>query len=254
MIEIYKPADNQSQTLSWQENISSAKSVLLPLEKEENALTFNVEPSSLLHLEIVNFVPGKMKLQGKITLQESAELEIAFVDFSSGDVEVSFDVEVNASAKARIDVAVAAGKKTQKTFDFRLKHIGGSSYSFTKMYGVLTDSAHLTFLGTSDIVKGARKTWTRQEGRIADLSVDGVGQVSPILKIDEDDVKASHGAALGKVNEEALFYMMSRGLSKDQAMGLMTLGYLKPIVMEISDESTRGKLLDFVEKRNFTYD
>ena len=51
----------------------------------------------------------------------------------------------------------------------------------------------------------------------------------PILKIDENDIEASHAAAVGKISDEQIFYLTSRGLSNEEAKMLITLGYLKPI-------------------------
>ena len=51
----------------------------------------------------------------------------------------------------------------------------------------------------------------------------------PILKIDENDIEANHAAAVGKISDEHLFYLTSRGLSIEEAKLIITLGYLKPI-------------------------
>jgi Fe-S cluster assembly protein SufD len=65
-----------------------------------------------------------------------------------------------------------------------------------------------------------------------------------VLNIDENEVKASHAATVGKLNESHLFYLMSRGLTKEEARRLVTLGYLKPIVSyfegDVKDEIDRA--------------
>lgn len=195
-----------------------------------------------------------LTVMSHVKLAKGAAFKAVIVDFSSQDDSVSISGEGKEDSSFTADIACAAKGKEKKKYDIRIVHAYGPSYSLVKMYGVITDQASLQFLGTSDIKKGARKTWTRQEGRIADLSSGGHGEVSPVLKIAEDDVKASHGAALGKIPEESLFYLMSRGLSKKEAMGLITLGYLKPIIMELSDKKTKDGLLTELEKRNFIND
>jgi len=195
---------------------------------------------------------GKLQVEGLLHLQEGAEVKIVIVSFSSRDGSVSIEADLKCGSRVECSVASIADKAFKKVFDIKTIHNEGGSYSLTKMYGVLLDKAQLDFLGTSDIKKGAKKSWTRQEGRIADFSSGGKGQVSPILKIAEDDVKASHGAALGKIPEDSLFYMMTRGLTKKQATGLMTIGYLKPVVNEISNIEKRDELLDYVSEERFT--
>ena len=62
------------------------------------------------------------------------------------------------------------------------------------------------------------------------------GIAKPILKIDENSIEASHAAVVGKINDEHLFYLVSRGLSEAEAKELITLGYLKPILKGFQDE------------------
>jgi len=204
-------------------------------------------------IEIVDDVEkgNLLNIFGNVDLEENSSIKIVLISFSSRDVKADITCNIEENASANIDVAAIASEKIKKSFDIKTIHLKGNSNSLTKMYGVLLDSAKLEFLGTSDIKKGAKKSKTRQEGKIADLSVNGNGQVSPILKIAEDDVKASHGAALGKIPEDSLFYMMTRGLTKKEASGLITIGYLKPIVQEISSPEVKEHLLNYVSEERF---
>lgn len=228
---------------------SEEKHVLLEVKNGLRDIDISVGEGASLTLEIVN--EGDMKeataLQGIIRLASSSRLKAVLVDFSSGNFKASISVDVKEKASADFDLAASASGEDEKTFDIQVKHPEKEGRSHVKMMGVLSSSASLVFLGSSSIAKGAKKTWTRQEGKIADLSKDGKGEVSPILRIDEDDVKASHGAALGKIPDDSLFYLMSRGLSEKEAMSLMTIGYLKPIVEELSEDSLRKRLVSYVE-------
>ena len=68
---------------------------------------------------------------------------------------------------------------------------------------------------------------------------DCIASANPYLFIDDFDVKASHAAGVGKMDEDHLYYLQSRGLSKKQAMQLITYGYLKPVVEVIDNEKLR---------------
>lgn len=194
------------------------------------------------------------KIDGKINLRKNAKLEVIMVDFNKEDISVDLNSNLQEGAKAVYKVAATSSGKAKKVFNFHMFHLDPRTTSSVKMAGVLTDDAELRFLGTSDIFKGSIKSNTRQEGKIADLSIHGKAEVSPILNIDENDVIASHGAALGKVPDASLFYLMSRGLTKKEATSLLTIGYLKPFVMEISDSNIRNRLLGYVEERGFIDD
>ncbi|HBF67879.1 MAG TPA: hypothetical protein DDW20_00960 [Firmicutes bacterium] len=87
----------------------------------------------------------------------------------------------------------------------------------------------MVFSGINHIKTGAKKSVTSQNAKIIVFDRNAVGIASPILKIDENDVKASHAAIVGQLNSDHMFYLMSRGLSKEDARQLITLGYLEPI-------------------------
>ena len=76
----------------------------------------------------------------------------------------------------------------------------------------------------------------RVQIKIIVFDEEASGVASPILKIDENDVKASHGAVVGQLNNDHMFYLMSRGLTQDEARMIITLGYLKPVSAQFNEE------------------
>ncbi len=91
------------------------------------------------------------------------------------------------------------------------------------------------------------KSKTRQEAKIIVFDEKCRGKASPVLNISENDVEASHGAAVGKLNEMHLFYLMSRGLSKEEAKRLITLGYLKPIENRFEEDTIKERINQAIE-------
>ena len=73
------------------------------------------------------------------------------------------------------------------------------------------------------------------------------GIAKPILKIDENDIQASHAAIVGKINDEHIFYLTSRGLSEEEAKRIITLGYLKPILKGFSDDNMVQEIENLIE-------
>ena len=80
------------------------------------------------------------------------------------------------------------------------------------------------------------------------LSPKARGDANPILLIDEDDVKAGHAASVGQVNAEQVYYLMSRGISKQEAERLIIHGFLAPVVSEIPIEGVKGAAAAFAGK------
>ena len=73
--------------------------------------------------------------------------------------------------------------------------------------------------------------------------------ILPELLIDEDDVQASHAMSMGRVDEDALYYLMSRGLSVQQCTSLISQGYLLPITETLNNEELKNKLKEEMERK-----
>ena len=74
-------------------------------------------------------------------------------------------------------------------------------------------------------------------------------KASPMLCIDENDVKAFHGASEGQINKDHIFYLMSRGVSETEAKKLITYGYLYPIIQTFTEEDIKNAIVDCITKR-----
>ncbi len=79
------------------------------------------------------------------------------------------------------------------------------------------------------------------------LSPGARGDANPILLIDEDDVTAGHAASVGRVDPVQLYYLMSRGISQQEAERLVIHGFLSPVVNEIPIETVQNQLREVIE-------
>ncbi|GIQ69891.1 Fe-S cluster assembly protein SufD [Xylanibacillus composti] len=131
----------------------------------------------------------------------------------------------------------------------RAVHFGRQSSSDMITRAVMRDEATAIVNGITKIEKGATDANGEQTERVLMLSPKARGDANPMLLIDEDEVKAGHAASVGQVNKDQLYYMMSRGISKDQATRLIIYGFLAPVVSEIPLESLEKKLSEWVERK-----
>ena len=97
--------------------------------------------------------------------------------------------------------------------------------------------------------RGAAKSEGREGEFAILLDKDVKVHAIPTLFCDEDDVIGEHYASIGKVDEDKLFYLMSRGLSEGRAKKLIVESSFRPILDNIDDETIREHLLDELEKR-----
>lgn len=104
---------------------------------------------------------------------------------------------------------------------------------------LLADRSRGVFTGRVDVGKGAVKTDSAQLHRALILSDDAVANARPQLQIDNDDVKCSHGAAIGSLDEEALFYLRQRGLDPLHARALLTAAFASEIVAAVPESPER---------------
>lgn len=122
---------------------------------------------------------------------------------------------------------------------------GGSSNQLIKF--VLDDNARGHFIGDLKIVQDAQQTEAHQTNRNLLLSETAEMRTQPQLEIYADDVKATHGASTGQLDESALFYMQQRGISKQKARQLLIGAFMKDVLNSISDELVREELLNAID-------
>jgi Fe-S cluster assembly protein SufD len=105
--------------------------------------------------------------------------------------------------------------------------------------GVLDNSARAVFQGKIMVRRDAQKTDGYQINRALLLSDGAEIDSKPELEIYADDVKCSHGATIGELDEDALFYLRARGIEKDAARGLLIGAFLAEAIEEVTDETVR---------------
>ena len=222
--------------------------LLLNINKE---ITLNITQLRDSNLHIESVLENDIKLV-KISakLEENASITGYLADFSEGSLNCETSIELLGEASsAKWHIASLAAKNDSKEFATSIYHIAQRTYGLTDSYGVSKDDAKLVFSGVSKIYKNSKFSKTHQNAKIMVFDEHSKAIAKPILKIDENEIEASHGASVGKVSDETLFYLTSRGLTKEVAKELITLGYLKPIMNGFADEETRAIIASLIERR-----
>ena len=116
-------------------------------------------------------------------------------------------------------------------------------------HGVVKDESTAIFNGIGKIVKGATGSNAEQESRMLILSPRARADANPVLLISEDEVTAGHAASVGRVDPLEMFYLMSRGISKEEAERLIIHGFLAPVVAELEVEGVKKLLTEVIERK-----
>lgn len=118
----------------------------------------------------------------------------------------------------------------------QVNHNSPSCNSDQLFKAIVNDQATSVFTGKIYVARGAQKTNAYQSCRSIVLNEKAKAYARPQLEIYADDVKCSHGATTGQLNEEAVFYMQARGISKSTAQQLMLKAFASDILSKIHDE------------------
>ena len=235
-IIIQNEVNNNSQVLI--KNINDVELITIELKENSYLLLSLLLESELKNIDIV------------INVKNSAVLEGYFADFSKDQLDLDCVVNLEEEgASAYIKLASLSANKDNKNISISINHKTSKTYGKVDNYGVCKDLGKLLFAGTSHIFEGAIKSKTQQNAKIMVFDEASNAIAKPILKIDENDIEASHAAAVGKINDEHLFYLTSRGISEADAKQLITLGYLKPILAGFIDEKTKDYISSLIERR-----
>ncbi|MCT4615933.1 MAG: Fe-S cluster assembly protein SufD [Marinifilaceae bacterium] len=115
--------------------------------------------------------------------------------------------------------------------------------------GIMDDNATAAFTGKIHVKRDAQKTEAYQSNNNLLLSNNAVINTKPQLIIDADDVKCSHGATVGQIDEDALFYLQARGIDKKEAMQLLMFAFAHEIIEKIRVEPLKERIAELVDKR-----
>lgn len=216
--------------------------------KSDNNLSFELLENSILYLSI--FADNALE-NAKITanLGKNSKIVVYFADFSVENNKLDATINLNEEgATCEWHLASLSSNKDNKDIVVNIYHNHPSTFGRIDNYGVCKDEGKLQFSGISYILKGSHLSKSHQNAKIVVFDNECVAKAKPVLKIDENDIEASHAASVGKVSDEHIFYLTSRGLNLEEAKMLITLGYLKPILKGFN-ESIQGEIDALIERR-----
>ena len=217
--------------------------------RDLKTITFNVSENSSLNISFL-FSLKINPLKIIINVKANSVVTAYFAEFSTDNLLL--DCEINLleeNASAYVKLASLSSNKDDKKISVSINHLVPKTYGKVDNYGVCKDNGKLLFSGTSHIFEKAVKSKTQQNAKIMVFDEASNAIAKPILKIDENDIEASHAAVVGKINDEHLFYLTSRGISEADAKQLITFGYLKPIIEGFKDQGTREFISSLIERR-----
>ena len=131
----------------------------------------------------------------------------------------------------------------------RVDHAKPNCHSYELFKGILEDRARAVFNGRIYVHQDAQKTDAKQSNRNLLLSKEALVHSNPRLEIFADDVRCTHGSTTGHLDDEAVFYLRSRGIGEEAARSLLTYSFAGEVLDEIRLEAVRKDLEEFLFTR-----
>ena len=183
-------------------------------------------------------------------VDRDAELDWVAGGFGSkrGKIRIQNDL-AGPGATSRVTGAYFADGSQHLDYDTFQEHIAPNTTSDFAFKGALRDTSSAVWRGMIRVEEDAQKTNAYQENRNLLLSRDAHADSIPGLEILANDVRCTHGATLGQVDRDQLFYLMARGLSRQEAERLIVRGFFQDVLDRIELEPVREALGAALEAR-----
>lgn len=190
-------------------------------------------------------IPSGAKESYTVGAGEKLELTFVVLPGESRDIDVAIDL-VGEGAEVSLKGLYLCGGDERVNFRILMHHRAPGCLSRQLFNGIAGGSSRVTFEGRIIVAPDAQKTEAYQENHNIVLSDQAHAETMPQLEIYADDVKCSHGATVGRLDEEALFYMRTRGVPEKDAKVLQMLSFLSPVTPEDKRESVEKAVFQLV--------
>jgi Fe-S cluster assembly protein SufD len=164
----------------------------------------------------------------------------------SGQSEVVVELD-QAGAKALVLGII----ESQNNDDLKLRivtvHQAANTHAETMIHGLVSDQAQVQIKGLIQIKKNAQQVTDFLTERVLLLSENARAVAEPELEIEADEVRASHAATVSSLNKDELFYLMSRGVNRQEAERLITAGFIAKVLNRIDNDKIRKQVASYVK-------
>ena len=216
-------------------------------------LTMTLKPGSTVRQLVLPQQAG-YQINEQYQLEEHARLYSAFGELCADtNVHQSTYHLVGRFAKLESTFVYMNAGTSHKTTDITVYHHVKDTSANVENYGVVAGKSKLLVNVDSKIVKGASGSETHQTSRILTFDEGVHARVLPALHIDENDVKASHACSMGVIDENHLYYLQSRGLTRSQAVQLIVSGYLSPLSEIFDGDELKEEISHIIDTKAGEY-
>jgi Fe-S cluster assembly protein SufD len=245
--------NNESLEIVVSEN-TSIKIILELASQETTPHQYNLmltaqQNAQVKYLLVSELASKKALVEHYFTAARDAKLDL-IGGFVSDIIDAKMHVELKGEgAEVKMRAVAVSSDENKQNIDVLIIHQAPNTIGDMTNIGIANKKGKIVLNGVEKIEKGMKNANAFQTLKGVITSDQAIVEVNPILLIDEFDVKAGHGATIGKIEENQLYYLMSRGLTQTQAEKLIINGFLKPVIDEIDDEPLKERFIHLVNSR-----
>ena len=189
------------------------------------------------------------QLVREVSVKAGERVDMVLLVYPGVSCDVRIDVRLlGEGAEANLYGAYVCGGSEKMKIAVDMHHDVPYCNSRQLFKGIAGGASRVDFYGKIIVAKDAQRTEAYQENHNILLSDDAKVDTKPQLEIYADDAKCSHGATIGRMNEEEQFYMRSRGISLEDAKVLQMISFIAPVLENIPDETERETFANNFEK------
>lgn len=186
----------------------------------------------------------------KVEMEADAVLNINVITLHGGEISNTIDINLNGKGgECNVNGLYLADGSQRVSTSVNIFHNVPECHSSQLFKGILDGESKTSFSGRIYVAKDAQKTEAYQANNNLLASRTAKAYTQPHLEIYADDVKCSHGATVGSLNEDELFYMRSRGIEKNEAKLLQQQAFAYAVLDKVSNEQLKERLGSMVESR-----
>jgi len=174
-------------------------------------------------------------------LLEEANLDISQIMPGRGDVYTGCTAElIGNRSECNMGIAYLASKDQKIDMNYVANHRGKSTLCEITADGVLRDNAFKVFRDTINFITGASGSKGEENEKVLLLGDDVINQSIPLILCTEEDVEGAHGAQIGSLADDVMFYFASRGIDKELAEKMISYGSFNRLIRKIDNEEIRN--------------
>ncbi|MFI3306240.1 MAG: SufD family Fe-S cluster assembly protein [Rikenellaceae bacterium] len=245
MVELQKCLEASEVTLLKNPESQSLRATQLVVLRSEASGDLTIEVAAGERLELVELLTEGGVGATKIVLAESSSVNATVIHTSESELSCSVELD-GRGAEAEVNILQLASGESRVVSSLRLSHNVSDCVSRSLSKCVAAGNSKGIFNGMVYVAQDAQRTVAEQSSRNILISPTAYIKAEPQLEIYADDVKCTHGATVGQMNEEAIYYMMQRGLSEEQARRLQLDGFVAEVSQSCTIEPLRDALTEMV--------